>query len=261
MQDGQKLLGKKAVQHDSRNLRAVRYMTSTYPRTYDWQKRRSPVPARTYGNTTYGDCTLASQANCLVRFERSESRRTIILPDQLVIGNYLSMTGGADEGWYELDALKRWRTVGFSPRNDRTYTIDAFAQINSKNVDEIKAALWQFKLIKICFLLPWAWSSVGVEGYDPNPGVWDVGEGDDYEVGSWGGHSMSADAYDEEGLWVIHTWYEGPRQARQKVTWDAVRKYADEAYSLVDSFNTWRQRRAVEFDLQALAEDVADVTS
>lgn len=259
----QKFLGKKEVKRDHRNLMAARYMASTFPEAYDWQKGRTPVPARTYGNTSYGDCTLASQANCLVRFERLEARRTILLPDQLVIGNYLNMTGGVDEGWYELDALKRWRSTGFTPREGRTYTVDAFAEINPRNISEIKAALWQFKVVKVCFALPWAWSSIEPKGYGPegSDGLWDVGVGPDYELNSWGGHSMMADAYDGEGLWVQHTWYSGPTPARQKVTWAAVQKYCDEAYSVVDSFNSWRARRAVKFNVEKLAADVAEVTA
>lgn len=262
MADQQKMLGKKEVKHDFRNLRAARYLASEFPAWYDWQRKRRPVPARTYGNTQYGDCTLASQANCVARFERMEQRRTIILPDQLVIGNYLNMTGGADEGWYELDAIKRWRSIGFAPRNDRVYTIDAFTQVNTLNVDEVKAALWQFKVIKICFQLPWAWSRVDAPGYGSpeTEGVWDVGDGPDFEPNSWGGHSMSADGYDAEGLWVIHSWYEGPRPARQKITWAAVQKYADEAYSIVDAFDAWRGPRKAAFDLPSLVADVRAVT-
>lgn len=259
----EKMLGKKEAKHDSRNLLAAKYLASSFPASYDWQRYRRPVPARTYGNTVYGDCTLASQANLVSRFERTEQRRTILLPDQLVVDNYLQMTGGADEGWEELGALKRWRTVGYAPQADHTYTIDAFTQINQSNVDEMKAALWQFKLIKVCFGLPWAWSKIGCAGYDDpaSVGAWDVGDGPDFEFNSWGGHSMSADAYDSEGLWVIHSWYEGTVPARQKVTWEAVKQYSDEAYSVVDSFDVWRKRRTAAFNLPALASDVREVTS
>lgn len=259
-----KRLGKNSVKHDLRNLLAADYLEpGVFPEAYDWQKHRAPMPARTFGNDSYGDCTLASQANALARLERIEQRRTILLADQLVIQNYLEMTGGADDGWYELEALKRWRTTGFSPRVDRPYTIDAFTQIHTTNVDEMKAAIWQFKVIKMCFQLPIAWSSIEPEGYAPPgtmTGLWTTGTGSDYDEGSWGGHSMSVDGYNPVGAWAIHSWYVGAKPARQLVTWDAIQKYADEAYSIVDSFDAWRKRKPV-FDLKALKADVAEVTA
>ncbi len=258
-----KKLGKLEVKHDRRNLMAAHYMAATYPPEYDFMKGRRDIPARTFGNTSYGCCTLASQANALARFERLEQRRTILIPDQTVISNYLEMTGGADEGWYELDAIKRWRTIGFPASATRRYTIDGFAQITPQSIDQMKAALWNFKVIKVCFGLPASWSTIDPPTYavDGVGGVWDVGDDSPtFGFGSWGFHSMMADGYNSEGIWIGHTWYHGTKTARQFVTWAAVVKYADEAYSIVDSFNAWRSKKPV-FNLEALAKDVARVTA
>ena len=257
-----KKLGKERKKDDARNLMAARYLASEFPASYDWQKRRRLLPARTFGNTSYGDCTLASQANALMRFERMEQRRTVVIPDQTVIQNYLEMTGGEDSGWYELEALKRWRTTGFNTRADRKYTIDGFAEINPRNIDEMKAAIYQFKVVKVCFGLPWAWSAIDPPGYasaSSTEGPWDIGEGPDYEAYSWGGHSMMTDWYDDIGLYAVHTWYEGAKPARQLVTWAAVQAYCDEAYSVVDSFNSWRKKAI--FDVAAMEQDVREVTA
>jgi hypothetical protein len=247
---------------DSRNLMAARYLASVFPASYDWQKRRRPVPSRTFGNDSYGDCTLASQANCITRFERSEQRRTVLVPDQSVISNYLEMTGGQDDGWYELEAIKRWRTVGMKASSTRSYQIDGFTQVNPLNIDEVKAAIYQFKMIKVCFDLPVAWAQIEPPGfgYGRPEGIWDVGDSEDFTPGSWGGHSMMSDAYDQNGLWVVHTWYVEPKPVRQLVTWAAVKRYCDEAYSVVDSFDAWRQRKPA-FDVNSLASDVQIVTS
>lgn len=257
-----KLLGKGPKKEDHRNLMAARYLASEFPARYAWQKGRRPVPARSFGNTSYGDCTLASQANCVIRFERTEQRRTVLIPDQTVIRNYLDMTGGQDAGYFELDAIKRWRTTGFDMPRDRFYRIDGFAEVNPKNIDEVKAALFQHGLIKVCFALPIAWAGIDPPTYaaDGIGGIWDVGVGSTFEPYSWGGHSLMADMYDERGLWVSHTWYDGPVAARQLVTWEAVQQYCDEAYSIVDSFNFWHQRNAL-FDIGALQRDVEAVTS
>lgn len=259
----QKVLGKLAPKRDGRNLMAARYLASVFPAAYDFEKGRRPIPSRTYGNDSYGDCTLASQANCVARLERIEQRRTILLPDQAVISNYLEMTGGADDGWYELDAIKRWRTIGLKLASGRSYTIDGFTEINPRNVDEIKAAIYQFKVVKLCFGLPIAWAHVDPVGFaapGSTEGKWDVGDGPDYDLYSWGGHSMSADAYTAEGVWVLHTWYVSQMSVRQLVTWEAVTRYCDEAYSVVDSFDAWRRRMAL-FDVNSLKTDVTNITS
>jgi hypothetical protein len=265
----EKQLGKLEAKHDARNLMAAKYIAETPPASYDFmrlpsKRRRSRLPARTFGNNDFGDCTLASQANALMRFERVEQRRTIIVPQQHVIDNYLQMTGGQDSGWYELDALKRWHSEGFDWNPNRKYTIDAFAQVNVDSADEIRAAMYAFRLIKICFGLPNGWKQIDPEGYgDAGPNgdhIWSEDGGDPW---SWGGHSMMADAYDEDGIWVVHTWFEGDTQARQLVTWEAVAKYADEAYSLVDSIDEWRSRPRLSrlVDLDALEKDVEEVTA
>ncbi len=74
---------------------------------------------------------------------------------------------------------------------------------------------------------------------------------------------MMADAYDEEGILVVHTWYEDNKEVRQKITWDAVMKYADEAYSVVDSVDDWRARPRLSkmVDLDRLESDVIEVTT
>lgn len=214
-----KKLGKMPVKRDARNLKAARYLASTFPASYDWQKNRTPVPSRTFGNDSYGDCTVASQANCISRFERREQRRTILIPDQTVIANYLEMTGGADDGWYELDALKRWRTKGVRASSTRSYTIDGFTEVNPRSIEEMKAAIWQFKLMKVCFSLPVAWSQIEPPGFGGGrpEGAWGTGVGPDYEPGSWGGHCIAgstpiallrgedvpvADLVGERDLWV-----------------------------------------------------------
>lgn len=273
-----RMLGKLEPKVDERNLMAARYMGTAVapPETYDFMNgrgslvtgrrrkygTRKPLPARTFGNNQYGDCTKASQANALMRLERLEQRRTVVIPDAEVIAQYLAMTGGADEGWYELDAIKNWRTVGFDTPSTKDepgnrYKIDAFAQVNVDRT-ELMRAMSTFHLIKICFALPKAWQHIEPEGYGTASGnhVWDVGVGPDYDYGGWGGHSMMADAYDQAGLWVVHTWYEAPKQVRQYVTWEAVLKYSDEAYTIVDSLNAFK-KRAPDVMWAALEADLA----
>jgi hypothetical protein len=164
--------------------------------------------------------------------------------------------GGCDNGAYELDALKHWRNVGFELRIGRRYTIEGFAEVSNDDVDEFRAATAAFGGLKVCFALPRAWQRV------PTSGVWDVGEGADYAPGSWGGHSMWEDRYDEEFVYVVHTWYEGGPRVYQRVTWPAWQRYCDEAYSVVDAFDLWRKRPVAKLvDLSAFEHDVAEVTA
>jgi hypothetical protein len=225
-----------------------------------WTKRKE-FPYETYGNTQYGDCTRASQALLAMRMERLEQRRTIDFDDNEIVRVYLEMTkrlyGGGDTGAYETDALDCWRKpdLTFRDRKGRPHTIDAYLAVNHRSVQEIKKAILLAGAhgIKLCFNLPLAWS---------NTYHWDIPEGQlpvgEYEPGSWGGHSMMTDDYDEEGIVVPHSW--GVPDG--KVSWRGVMQYCDEAYVAIDSVNDWKKKKKGEIiDLDAVVSEVNAVSS
>ncbi len=219
--------------------------TGTPPILSTFWNGRAGFPLLTYGNTTVGDCTIASQAQAALRFERIEQRRTTTIAEEEPVRVYTALSdrlyGGGDNGAYEGDALDNWRdpALTFKDYRGRALTIDAYLRINVSDQDELRWALATAGEhgIKACLNLPWAFASI------TPPAVWDIPEGQaltgDWLPGSWGGHSMFWRDYNEVGPWVVHTW----GLPDQQISWAAVAAYCDEAHLVVDSFDYWRTKK------------------
>jgi hypothetical protein len=244
------------------------------PAASNFWKHRAKFPLGTWGNDQYGDCTRASQAVASMRNERLETNRTISIQPDEVVRVYLDMTkrlyGGGDTGAYEEDALDCWRNPDYTFRDTSGHpnTIDAYTRLDPKSMAQIKAALWLTggaHGIKVDLNLPVAWQ--GLVGTDQPLDVHKVNDGETVRVdltgqwmpGSWGGHSLYSDDYDERGVWVEHTW----NLPRQIVTWDAWMAYGDEAHSITDSIDAWRKRKATAelVDLNKLVDAVNQVST
>jgi hypothetical protein len=284
--DGPGKLGKRPARGDPRLLAFARFVQlDKVPATYDPWKKRAAFPARSFGNRTFGCCTKASEALHHLRFERVETRRNASITDDEVVDRYFAMTwrnygGGADGsppppdwridgdmGAYELDALSEWRKPEFTFRDaaGHALTIDAYTAVNHRDVEEVKAAIClsgKFGM-KLCLNLPAAWQRVN----PPDP--WDVPEGQpftgEWEPGSWGGHSLYCDSYDKTGVRLIHSWYDQPEAVTQQLTWRGMASFADEAYWIVDSVDSWRKRTpqklAENVDLAGIVKQVNKVSS
>jgi hypothetical protein len=269
-------LGKRPAINDARTLRFSRFaQVDKIPKRYNPWGKRAPFQPRTFGNRFHGCCVRASQALHALRLERIETRATPKITDAELLRVYYDMTarryGGGDTGAYELDGLNEWRNpdLTFRDTQGRPLTIDAFTSVDHRNHDELRAAIalaGRFGL-KLCFALPRA---VLRGEFDP-PQVWDVprdGEGKrlplvgDWEPYSGGGHSQYADRYDEVGVTMVQSWYEGlglPKESwptdEQLYTWDFIAAYCDEAYWVVDSLDQWRQKKT-DAGFQKLKADV-----
>jgi hypothetical protein len=259
-----KKLGKAKVKGSTKLLSLAPFLKEgevKIPPKFNFWEKRKPFPEESFGNTRYGSCTKSSQALAAMRVERIEQRRTIDFDDQEIIDNYLAMTsrlyGGGDTGAFELDALSEWRKpdLSFRDKKGRPHTIDAYVALNPRNLEELKKAIFVSGAhgIKVCFNLPAAWS---------NTLFWDIPEGalpiEQFEPGSWGGHSMFSPAYDEEGLILPHTW----NLPDGKITWRGVAQYCDEAYLIIDSVNAWKKRKAASaINFKALVSAVNEVSS
>lgn len=262
-----KRLGRLPRKADPRDLHAQHFLRAAPappPRTNFWP-RRTAFPLRLFGNDQYGDCTKASEALASMRFERLETRRTPKITDEEVIRVYLAMTerlyGGGDTGAFELDALNEWRDpeLTFKDTSGRPLTIDAHVRVDPSDPLALRQALAAAAAhgIKVCFALPLAW-----QGVIP-PADWDCPETKNltgvWLPGSWGGHSMFAEDYDEVGVWIPGTW----GYPRQRVTWRAMAAYCDEAHIVIDSWDYWRAKKpeaAKLLDLVALRRAVNRVS-
>jgi hypothetical protein len=213
---------------------------------------RSRFPARTFGNTDNGCCTIASQAVAAMRMERLEGNASFAVTTQAVLDTYYALTqreyGGGDTGAYETDALDNWRKpdLTFRDTKGRPHTIDAYLRVNQADLIEVRRAIAFSRVhgVKACFALPLGFASIN----PPEP--WDVPtNGADLRTwmpNGWGGHStfLGAD-YSVRGVDINQTWYEGKAEVSwgiQLITWKAFSMYCDEMYIVVDSVNQWARR-------------------
>jgi len=242
-----KRLGRLPVRSDTRAIlfNQVAIEPKDLPPSTNFWPTRKGFPLRTFGNTLYGDCTRAKQAQAAMRMQRIETRRTPSITDEEVIRVYTEMSdrlyGGGDNGAYEIDALSEWRKPEYTFRTETGHylTIDAYVRLNPFDHTELKSAMYTAGShgIAVCLNLPWGFESI----LPPND--WDIPDGvqptGEWLPGSWGGHSMWARDYDETGIWLVHTW----GYPDQRITWRAAATYLDEAHLVIDSMDYWRAKK------------------
>lgn len=239
-------LGKAPAKHDPRTLRLARYIAALPPppaRT-SWADVL-PADLGVMLNDRLGDCTCAGMAHARQVWTANNGAPMLTTPDETVQRWYQESCGydpadpSSDQGGVEVDVLRYFRKLGI---------IDAFAAIDPKNRDHMRAAIWLFGGAYIGVSLPvsaqvqdvWHLAVAGTDG-DPTPG-------------SWGGHCVYVVDYDQTGLTCI-TWGQRKRMAWE--WWDA---YCDEAFALLS--RDWADDDGAPsgFDLAALQSDLAAVT-
>jgi hypothetical protein len=242
-------LGKKEYKYDPRTVLMGRLLVpppeKEAPSRYDHDKGKKVFPLDVWGNDEWGDCVFVSEANGLVRLERTESRRTISINEEVVVGKYKTMTGsqspgdGKDQGYVILDALKDWRNNGWTV-GKKTYKIAAYGELDKNDGRELRQAIWLLGGIYIGVGLPRYVSGLVRNGVK----TWDVvpTETQDTQPWSWGGHAMFAKRYDKDGIYVL-TW-----GTEVKLTNAFVARYCDEAWAVVDDL----QGRSTRIDVAAL---------
>lgn len=217
-----KLMGALPKKEDSRNIMmmaVVNTQVSPPPVSEIWQKRYKR-PFTPYHQQRYGSCTISSQAEGLRLWERKEQfGRDVFIPEDSIDKRYFRLSGGQDTGLYELDALNDFRSNGFEV-SSKKYTIDAFTEVNVKEVEQMKLAIHVFRGMKICY-------AVTDTMYNSAPDT----VIDDDTSAVVGFHSMFAHGYEKAGIWMTHTWNRPP----QLFTWKYVLARASEGYTCVDS--------------------------
>lgn len=256
-------LGKLEHKHDDRTLMLAKYFLPDIrvPEIFDFDKRRAAFPLRMWGNAAYGDCVIADRCNAILRLERIEQRRTIALYDEDAISEYKKLTGCQqpgdenDTGLVILDAMREWKNDGLETdgrsgiRSPRTYKIAAYGELDPHDGRQLRTAAYLLHGIHFGFWLPAAAQSM------TDNGVWDYnGEtGPDWEPGSWGGHCVYSKAFDSTSMEVL-TW-----AMKVKVTDNFIKKYCDECWAVVDSFDSWRTKQTI--DVAKLTEQLHEITS
>ncbi len=248
-------LGKKEYAYDPRTLKMAAFMDTeaiVAPPKFDFDYRRSPFPIRVWGNDQWGDCVLAGQCNEILRLERVEKRRTILLQDKDCVAMYKKMTGSntpgdsRDNGLVVLYAIRDWRNNGWLIDygwTKRNYSIEMFGELDPQNHVQLRQAIYVLHGVQLGFSLPLTAANQTRNGY------WDVVEnaGSSGEPGSWGGHLVYAKRYDADNIYVM-TW-----GAEVRVSNAFMDKYCDEAWAVVDKLDTWGDSHYIDVNAMSIA--------
>lgn len=228
-------LGKGEAKQDKRNFLfgALIRKKLDLPKEYDFDTNHPQVPRPMFANDEYGCCVISGRAHQTLRFELLETGIVPKITDNDVIKEYLKQTGGPDVGLIVLDSLNLWRKQGWKVAK-RNYKIKAFAQVNPKDRNSIKQAIYMDVGLGIGLNLPW---SAAIEFNVGKP--WSVTTGRNSKPNSWGGHYVYLCGYTSAGP-VCITWGQ-----KQVMSWRFFEKYCDECYVIFDALNTSKIRKAL----------------
>jgi hypothetical protein len=247
-------LGKQDYKHDDKTLILDEAISEdvVVPHSYDFDNHRFAFPLAMWGNDRWGDCVKVAECNEIIRLERLELRKTLPIMEADVVSAYRAQTGSNspgdenDTGLVMLDNNRRWRKEGFLFRG-RAYKIAAFGEISASQHESLKAAIYLLHGVQLGFALPLATRHM--------TNTWDIPAGatlsGEWASGSWGGHAVYAKRYDETGIEIL-TWGE-----KVHVTWAFLDTYCDEAWAVVDSFDSWRHRP--EIDVQKIINHLKEI--
>jgi hypothetical protein len=245
-------LGKHDYKFDSKTLKLGPMISPTlvFPHSFDFDKGRSPFPLKMWGNDQWGNCVKVAQCNEIERLERLEQRKTLPLTEDDVVAAYKAETGARspgdpnDTGLVMLDNNRLWRKVGF-PFQSRRYTICAFGELDPSDHDQLRAGVFLLHGVQFGFALPRATQDM--------TDTWDYrGQtGPEWQPGSWGGHAVFTKAYDTSGMQVC-SWGQ-----HIHVTNAFIDRYCDEAWAVVDRFDTWSKRP--EIDIAAIKKHLHEI--
>jgi hypothetical protein len=192
------------------------------PTSYNFDAKHKGIPTPMFANDKHGDCVIAGRAHQTLRFERLEQKNTIKITDEDVLKEWRRENGNTENGLYVIESLKLWRKRGWTV-NKKNYKIKAFAQVNPKDKEEIKNAIYLNVGIGIGMSMPDSWEKEWESGKPwadtsmyPDP---------------YSGHYVYIVGYDPEYLTCI-TW-----GRKQKMTWGFFQKYVDESYAIIDALN------------------------
>jgi hypothetical protein len=135
-----------------------------------------------------------------------------------------------------LDSLNQWREKGWGI-NNRNYTIHAYASLNITHYNDLQQAV---------YFLNGAYIGISVTqtcmNQFSNGEIWDISN----DKNIIGGHAIYIVAYNKTGPIAI-TWGK-----RQQMTWEFYFKYCDEAYALIDNYDSWLENDPIDCEKLSL---------
>lgn len=198
------------------------------PATLDYYSKVPSWPM--YANDRLGDCVVACIAHQLGLWTALNYPPELIYTDDEVIRFY-SKVGGydprqpwTDQGLVIADALS------YACRKESELdngTTRAFVRVDvGENLRRFLSAADVFGGLHLGVNMPAAWQR------NTGPGkTWDVGNGRDYQPGTWGGHAVPLVGFDQaKRMAKVVTWGK-----LQDISFAAILRYCDEAYACVDT--------------------------
>lgn len=239
-------LGKLAARKDVRTLQFFKYAKALPPAPplHKWSTKVTNWG--TMLNTRIGDCTCAAaghmiqewSANSLIEITPNDDDIQKAYSD---LSGYDPKTGLNDNGCVEIDVLNYWRKQGIAG-----HKIEAYAQINVHDAEQVKSAVFLFGGIYIGVALP-----ITAQSQE----IWEVPAVYNRNAvpGSWGGHAIFICDYDPTYVTCV-TW-----GMLKKMTWDFFLRYVDEAYAII-SPEFFKDGVAPNgFDIATLSQDLASI--
>lgn len=148
------------------------------------------------GNNKYGDCVLAGAAHEEMHWANSANHPIPNFTDEVIIQQYLEMTGGADNGLDPVEAAKYRRRTGLVDANGRTYRIKSYALIDS--IEELAYTCYLFDVAAVGLYLP----SNAEDQFDASEPWDDLTHPADPNRG----HYVPVIGRNSHGLWICVTW-------------------------------------------------------
>ncbi len=241
-------LGKKPAVFDSRTLRFGAYLSAKLPAppaAVDWGKNVSSWPM--YLNDKYGDCTCAAAGHMIENWSAAAAKEKSPTNAQILRFYEHFTTPGPDNGCDMLSVLKYWRSSGLG--GDK---ISAFAQLEPRNVNEVKDAVAIFGGCYIGVELP----KFAVSSPDIATVPWVVppqGPVGDAAPDPQAGHCINAVAYDSRNLYVV-TW-----GMIKSMSWQFYVDYADEAFAVLSDDFLAKNKTPAGFGLAQLKQDLTEI--
>jgi len=195
------------------------------PPKADWTKGYARNDWGLWDNDKLGDCTAVGIGNAFLNWTRHSQPSPLKITTPQIIALYSATTGydpavpSTDRGAVEIDVLNYVAKRGFDAgRKDPE--VCTFVVIDPKDTVALKNSIAHLGVAYLGLQLP-------DSAQDQNVWKRTYGADGDDTPGSWGGHCVTAMAYDHDYVRLI-TW-----GWTHLATWDWLSVYLDEAYGLL----------------------------
>ena len=218
----------------------------TPPATVDYS---GFTPVGMLGNDTVGDCVFAADGHIVEQATFFGQGSEYVVSTEQALAAYSQVTGynpadpNSDQGALVQDGLDYLRKTGFGG-----HKIAAFAQVDVKNITEVKNAVAEFGSVDIGFDFP----ASAMDQFNAGK-PWTPVAGSPIE----GGHCVTVVGYTDAYLTVV-TW----GKSTQKMDYAFWNKYVSEAWALIsrDWWNAATGKDPEGVDLAALGAQWAALT-